>query len=165
MEYAIFLSQPILILWEQFYFPYHFNLRLWLPTHRNTPLAYNTKSNHLYHHFSLNDCPQLSSFLSTNYVPWFVFMFSKSGSHCWVTIKKQGDNMYQLLATLNENKFHLLDLPGVVSIGIGPKICNNTYTGQMSLIIGVEKKQDRALLSRSETIQQMLLHQTSVRCP
>lgn len=156
MEYAIFLSQPILILWEQFYFPYHFNLRLWLPTHRNTPLAYNTKSNHLYHHFSLNDCPQLSSFLSTNYVPWFVFMFSKSGSHCWVTIKKQGDNMYQLLATLNENKFHLLDLPGVVSIGIGPKICNNTYTGQMSLIIGVEKKQDRALLSRSETIPTFL---------
>lgn len=64
--------------------------------------------------------------------------------------------MNKLLSVLNRNKTHLLEIPGVVSVGIGPKHINSKETNQLSLIIGVEKKEDLNRLYRTETIPSLL---------
>ncbi|GBF33139.1 hypothetical protein DCCM_2236 [Desulfocucumis palustris] len=60
--------------------------------------------------------------------------------------------MKVFLSALKKHRFQLLDLPGVISVGVGFKHTNRFNTGRMSLVVGVEKKVPRVMLARSQAI-------------
>ncbi len=64
--------------------------------------------------------------------------------------------MEKLLRSLDRNKYQLLEMPGVVSVGIGLKTTRNQETGQLAIIIGVEKKQALSRLAQGENITRLL---------
>ncbi|MFZ5646554.1 MAG: hypothetical protein ACOY30_02930 [Bacillota bacterium] len=66
--------------------------------------------------------------------------------------------MKPFFMAIDRHRFNFLSLPGVVSIGLGPKIRRNFNTGIPSLIIGVKKKLPASKVPRDQMIPGMLDH-------
>jgi hypothetical protein len=70
--------------------------------------------------------------------------------------KRKVIKMNNFLSALEKHKNYFLSMPGVVSIGIGLKTVRGINTGQLSLVIGVEKKRSRLTLSRVNMVPRFL---------
>lgn len=64
--------------------------------------------------------------------------------------------MHELLSVKEKHKFHLISIPGVVSVGIGYKSVDKKYTNQLAIVVGVEKKLTRPEVAQEEMIPDYL---------
>lgn len=64
--------------------------------------------------------------------------------------------MKPFIMAIEKHRFDFLSLPGVVSVGLGPKTRRSLNTGIPSLVIGVEKKLPEHVLPRSNIIPRMV---------